>query len=287
MTIATPQRIDLHLHSTASDGVFSPAEVIALAHRHRLDTIALTDHDTLEGYPAALAAADAVGLRLLPGVELSTLQPDGSSVDVLGYLFDIHNQPMQTKLTTILDKRRNRAAHMVEKLNQSGIPLSLERVYAIAGSGAVGRPHVARALYEAGHVATIQLAFDKYIGDNGPAYVPHARLTMQEAITMLHDAGGVAVLAHPCFVPEFETLLPAWVELGLDGIEVYHSAHGPTITMRARVAARQHDLVMTGGSDFHQLVMNNEVIIGSVKVPPECVEQLEARAARYRSPGSA
>lgn len=278
----TPQRIDLHLHSTASDGVFPPEEVVFLAQRHRLDTIALTDHDTIEGYPAARAAADAAGLRLLTGIELTTMQPDGSSVDVLGYLFEIDHAPMQTRLADILDQRRNRAAFMVAKLNDLGIPLNLARVYAIAGSGAVGRPHVARALVEAGHVATYQLAFDKYIGDKGPAYVPHARLTMQEAITMLHDAGGVAVLAHPCFVPEFETLLPAWVDLGLDGIEVYHSAQGPTLTMRARVAARQHDLVMTGGSDFHSLTSDQKAIIGSVDVPPECVAQLEERAARYR-----
>ena len=279
MTI--PQRIDLHVHSTTSDGAYSPAEVVALALRHRLDVIALTDHDHTGGVPEAQAAAADTPLRVLPGVELATVQADGRTIDLLGYCYDLAHAGFQTLLETMRAARIERAAGMVAKLETLGVPIRLDRVLEIAGHGTVARPHVAEALLEAGHVATRQQAFDRFIGDQGPAYVPHYEISIERAIAQLHEAGGVAVLAHPIRVKDLEEHLPGWVEAGLDGIEVYYPDHGPMFTMRVRVMARQHNLIMTGGSDFHR--MEDGVIrLGTQPVPPECVAQLEARAATYR-----
>ena len=280
--MTTTYRIDLHIHSTASDGALPPAEVVFLALRRRLNAIALTDHDTMEGIPAALAAAEDSLLEVLPGIELATRDADGDeSVDVLGYLFDPTHQEVRSRLAALREGRRSRAARIVGKLAALGLPLDLDRVYAIGGSGSVGRPHLAQALLEAGYVADRQEAFDRYIGDSGPAYVPHPRLTMVEAITMLHAAGGVAVLAHPIRVERVEERLPAWVDAGLDGLEVYYPDHTPAFTARMRALARRHDLVMTGGSDFHR-VQDRKIVLGTVSVPPDAVLNLQARASRYR-----
>ncbi|MBN2469597.1 MAG: PHP domain-containing protein, partial [Anaerolineae bacterium] len=177
--------------------------------------------------------------------------------------------------------RVERAAGMVAKLAALGVPIHLERVLEIAGKGTVARPHVAEALLEAGHVATRQQAFDRYIGNEGPAYVHHYELSIEDAIGALHEAGGVAVLAHPVRVKNYATHLPGWVAAGLDGLEVYYPDHGPLFTANARVLARQHGLIMTGGSDFHRME-DGEIRLGTQDVPPECVEQLLTRAAQYR-----
>jgi predicted metal-dependent phosphoesterase TrpH len=280
MTASQP-RIDLHTHSTASDGTLSPSEVIQLALQHRLTILALTDHDTSDGLAEAQAAAQDTPLTVIPGIELTTSQPDGEAIDVLGYLYDPAHPAMQSKLATIRERRRTRAAEMVERLHALGLSISLERVYALAGDGTVGRPHVAQALLEAGSVASRQDAFDRYIGDDGPASVPHYRLTMQEGIDMLHAAGGVAVLAHPIRVKDYAARIGDWVALGLDGLEVYYPDHNNGFTKQARVIARRYDLVMTGGSDFHR-TSDGRIKLGTMPVPPDCVDQLRARAAQYR-----
>jgi predicted metal-dependent phosphoesterase TrpH len=274
-------RIDLHMHSTASDGNFTPSEVVSLALQHRLDVIALTDHDTSDGVAEAQAAARDTALTVLPGVELATIQPDGETIDLLGYLYDLVDTTMQRKLLEIRDVRRGRAARIVEKLTALGAPISLDRVFEIAGSGSVGRPHIAQAMLEAGYVATPQEAFDRYIADDGPAYVHHYQLSMPEAIDMLHAAGGVAVLAHPYRVRDYADRIAGWVGIGLDGLEVYYPEHDPDFTMKARVLARRHGLVMTGGTDFHRRE-GGTIRMGTQQVPPEVVEQLYARAERYR-----
>ncbi|GAB4572605.1 MAG: PHP domain-containing protein [Anaerolineae bacterium] len=277
----TFQKVDLHTHSTASDGVFAPSEVVALARRHRVEALALTDHDTTQGLAEAQAAGEAAGIVVLPGIEMATVQPNGKTIDLLGYCFDPNHTELQEKLTILRTARRERAAQMVAKLNALGLPVDLERVYALAGRGSVARPHVAAALVEAGHVATLQQAFDLYIGNDGPAYVPHHELPIEDAIALLHRAGGVAVLAHPIRVPDFEARIGAWVAAGLDGLEVYYPDHGPLFTMTTRVIARRYDLIATGGSDFHR-PEDGEIKLGSQPVPGECVAQLQARAARYR-----
>ena len=276
-------RIDLHTHSTASDGEFSPSEVVALALERELDVIALTDHDSAEGLPEAWQAAAGTSLTVLAGVELATTQPDDSEVHLLGYLFDTENAAFRERLHTLRDGRLIRARKMVEKLSALGAPVALERVLEIAGSGSVGRPHVARALLEAGHISTLQEAFDRFIADGGPAYVPRERLTLPEAIAMLHAAGGVAVLAHPIRVPNRETLIPELVAHGLDGLEVYYPDHDEAFTAHLRDLAHQYDLIMTGGTDFHRVEEGGIIRLGTQSVPPECVPQLQARAAQYRA----
>ncbi len=280
-------RIDLHIHSTASDGDHTPSEVVSLALARRLDAIALTDHDTSNGLPAAMTAAEGTGLTVLPGLELATFQPDpttprgGFSVDFLGYCYDLDNAPLQDKLRHIREVRLTRAEQMVARLNELGMAISYERVRAIAGKGAVTRPHVAMALREAGHVASLQEAFDRYIADDGPAFVDRYRLSPPEAIRLLHAAGGAIVLAHPIRVPNLDSLLPEYIGYDLDGLEVYYPDHDSAFTRRMRVLARQYDLIQTGGTDFHR-EKGGVIRLGQQQVPPECVEQLVARAQSYR-----
>jgi hypothetical protein len=279
-------RIDLHVHSTASDGAFSPAEVVRLALVHRLDVLALTDHDCTDGVAAAQAAAQGTPLTVLPGIELATTPPDGLTMDLLGYLYALDATPFQTRLQTLRAQRLDRAALMVERLAELGVPVRYERVLEIAGEGAVARPHVAQALLEAGHVATLQEAFDRFLGDDRPANVPHGELTPPEAIALLHAAGGVAVLAHPIRLVEHhldpEAIVAELAPHGLDGLEVYYPDHTPEFTLRMRVLARRYDLVMTGGSDFHRRE-GDTIRLGTQSVPGEAVDHLRARAARYAS----
>ena len=283
-------RIDLHIHTTASDGQYTPSEIVYFAQKHRLDVIAITDHDNTAGIAPAQDAAQTANtdtpLTILPGIELATYLVDptsprgGRTVDVLGYLFDPENAPLQDILYKIRHARHLRAEEMLDKLNALGMPLSSDRVKAIAGEGSIGRPHVAQALREAGYVHTLQEAFERYIGENRPAYADRYRLTPVEAIDLLHQAGGVAVLAHPIRVPMYKTLIPELAAHGLDGVEVYYPDHDADLKMRLRVLARTHDLIMTGGSDFHRPT-GGKLSLGSQKVPPECIAQLQARAARY------
>ncbi len=258
-----------------------------MALERRLDALALTDHDSTEGLPEALAAAQGTTLAVLPGVEIAAFQADptaphgGHTVDILGYLFDADHQPLQATLRAIRQARLSRAARMVQKLNALGLAITYERVREIAGSGAVARPHVAMALREAGYVTTLQEAFDRYIDERGPAYVDRYRLTPPEAIALLHAAGGVAVLAHPYRVPHCQTLIADYAAQGLDGLEVYYPDHTPDFTRRMRVLARRYGLIMTGGSDFHRAV-DGMIGLGRQRVPPACVAQLMARAAEYR-----
>ena len=200
---------------------------------------------------------------------------------MLGYLYDDQDPTFTSTLDHIWASRRDRAAGMVEKLNQLGVPITYHQMLDIAGAGSVARPHVARALLESGAVSTFQEAFDRYIGDDGPAYVPHFRVSSADAIALLHAAGGVAVLAHPIRVMHLDRILPLLVEQGLDGLEVYYPDHNPDFTMRMRVLACKYDLVMTGGSDFHDPEGNGPLRLGRQIVPPESVDQLRERAARY------
>jgi predicted metal-dependent phosphoesterase TrpH len=278
----TPRRIDLHLHSTASDGQYTPAEVVALALQRGLDAIALTDHDTTAGLAEALAAAENTGLRVLTGVELGTWHGDINEVHLLGYCFIPDDADFQERLRWMRDERRVRAEKMVARLAELGAPITLARVLEIAGEAAVGRPHVAQALLEAGHVASCEEAFARYLADGGPAYIPRLRLSLPEAIAQIHAVGGAAVLAHPFHLPDAEALLPALLDAGLDGLEAFYPDHDAAFTARMVALAHHHDLIVTGGSDFHRPQPDGSLILGTVDVPPDCLARLEARAARYQ-----
>ncbi|MFN8418405.1 MAG: PHP domain-containing protein [Anaerolineae bacterium] len=271
------------MHSTASDGVYSPPEVVGLAIKHQMDVIALTDHDNVDGIaPAQLAAANT-SLRVLAGVELSS-EDDAADRHVLGYLVDTTYVPLLDKLRQLQNARIERVQQIAAKLAAINRPISVERVLELAGEGSVGRPHIARAMVEAGHVNSIQDAFNRYIGDDGAAYVPHSRLTPSEAIQMIHAAGGVAVLAHPGHYGDYRAIIEALIPLGLDGVEVFYYDHSSTVITELQSIARHHDLLMTVGSDFHRREPDGSARIGSVHVPAKLpiVEAMEVRAARYR-----
>jgi 3',5'-nucleoside bisphosphate phosphatase len=276
-------RVDLHVHSTASDGVYSPVEVVQIALTHQLNVIALTDHDTISGVLPAQQAAASASLEVLVGVELSS-EDDEADRHILGYLVDLENEPLLAVLSELQAARTNRADLIMDKLDALGVKVSRQRVYALAGTGSIGRPHIAQAMVEQGFATSISNAFEKYIGDDCPAYVPHSRLEPARAIELIHGAGGVAVLAHPGHYEDYRGIISTLVPLGLDGIEVYYYDHSPKIVEDLRVVARQHDLLATVGSDFHRREADGSARLGSVKTPPDLnlVDALRERAARYR-----
>jgi predicted metal-dependent phosphoesterase TrpH len=274
-------RLDLHLHTTISDGHLTPRELIRRAHANGVRTLAVTDHDNTDGLVEAQGEADALGLTLIPGIELSTdLGPIG--VHVLGYFLRYDDPAFQARLLPMRDDRLNRAYGMVERLADLGFPVSIERVLEIAGEGSVGRPHVAQALLEAGHVASINEAFDRFLADHGPAYVERMKLTPQDAIALIHAHGGVTSVAHPYDAPDVDALIAELVAAGLDGIETYYQGYGPERVEHLLALTRRYDLVPTGGSDYHGFPMGDATEVdndvGSVRVPDETAELLRARA---------
>lgn len=268
-------RVDLHTHSTASDGELTPPELVRLALERGLTTIALTDHDSIAGIDAARQAARDTSLEVIPGVELSADVPQGE-VHILGYFVDWHDARFLAMLVKFRDGRYGRAEKMTKKLASLGAPISFERVKEIAGDAAIGRPHVAQALVEAGHVATVTEAFDKYIGRSGPAYVEHFRLTPEDAVALILSAGGVPVLAHPREVTDWVFPL---VKAGLLGLEVYYGMYDDMTRAELARLAKQYGLIATGGSDFHGLnKMGHMGGLGETPVPPDVVEKLRKKA---------
>jgi predicted metal-dependent phosphoesterase TrpH len=265
--------VDLHMHSTESDGAFSPAEVVAAARDAALAAIALTDHDTVGGLDAARVAGARLGVRVVAGVELSAYD-DETELHVLGLhlsrLADLDRQ-----LAAFRAARRARAERMVERLNALGVPILLETVLRIAASGAIGRPHVARALVEGGWVRDQRAAFDRYIGAGRPAYVAKYRLAMGDAIELIHHAGGIAVLAHPGADGTRARLEPL-ARLGLDGVEVLHPGHSAEDIARLGALAEHFGLVSSGGSDWHG-APGGERVIGCMRVPAPWLERQDAR----------
>ncbi len=270
------RRIDLHVHSTASDGTFSPSEVVGLALELGLDVIALTDHDTLDGIDEAKKAAENTPLEVVSGIELSC-EGDVTEVHILGYFVENGREVLESTLQKIRDVRFERARKIVEKLAALGVPVPFERVQEIAGGEVIGRPHIAQALVEAGHVTSTQEAFDKYIANDGPAYVPRYRLTPSQAVDLIHRAGGVAVLAHPVRI-NYRKWLPELIEIGIDGVEAYYPEHPPSLVQWLEKFAAEHRLIVTGGSDFHHLDRDGFAILGRVSPPADCVDKLRERA---------
>ncbi|MCL4395993.1 MAG: PHP domain-containing protein [Chloroflexi bacterium] len=277
-------RIDLHTHSTASDGELAPAELVHLALERGLSAIGLTDHDTIGGIDAAIEAARGTELQIVPGVELSADIAQGE-VHVLGYYVDWHQPYFLSMLEKFRDGRFGRAEKMTRKLAALGVPISFERVRAIAGDASIGRPHVAQALLEAGHVTNVSEAFDKYIGRSGPAYVERYRLTPEDAVGLVLRAGGVPVLAHPVQVTDW--ILPL-VKAGLLGLEVYYGAYSDVERAELARLAKQYGLIATGGSDFHGLdKMKRLTGLGEPPVPPKALERLREKAESIKGENTA
>lgn len=265
---------DLHLHTTASDGKFSPEELVNLAASRGLRYIAITDHDSTEGVDRAIEAARHYpDLTIIPGLEASTDIPH-AEVHVLGYFLDHHDPELQEQLLALRNGRVDRAKRMIAKLEKLGIKLDWQRVAELAGEGAVGRPHVAQAMLEKGYISSFRDAFLLYIGRDGPAYAERYKLTPVDSVSLIARKGGLAVLAHPAEHPSIVNLLPSLIDAGLVGIEAYYNGYSPETVRGILELARKHDLVPTGGSDFHGLESGVECQIGEPSVPLEPVLRL-------------
>ena len=275
----TARHIDLHLHSTASDGTNAPEIVVLAARDAGLRALALTDHDTVEGIPAARDTARAVGIELVPGVELSAYE-GASEVHVLG-LHLTRLEDMHDALAVFRAARRERAEGIVRLLNGLGVRITFDDVLAVARDASIGRPHVARALVENGWAMDLRDAFDRYLGAGRPAYLDKRRITIPEAIDLIHRSGGIAVVAHPGAEGSRERL-EALVAMGLDGVEVIHPSHSAEDRARLLALTRHFALVPSGGSDSHGSA-DGVRVVGSMKVPGEWLELQLARAQVVRT----
>ncbi|MFC1942162.1 PHP domain-containing protein [Chloroflexota bacterium] len=276
-------QVDLHIHSTASDGKFSPEEIIAKAAALGLTTIALADHDSVEGIAPALEAARAFPrLRVIPSIELSTDLPDGEA-HVLGYFLDYTSGVLISALERFRDSRRGRAQGMVDKLRDLGIRIDWQRVQEIAGDGSIGRPHIARAMLEKGFISSFGEAFTRFIGRGGPAYVDRYKMTPAEAVALIVQSNGLPVLAHPFTVTDPEATIIVLKEAGLVGIEAYYNHYSAEEIRRLVNLADKHNLIPTGGSDYHGLDNGSETMMGAVEVPISSAEKLIALAGERAS----
>ena len=278
-------RIDLHLHTRYSDGSLMPAEVVDLAHQAGVTALAITDHDIVDGIPHALNAATPLGIEIIPGVELSS-RLDGQELHVLGYFFDWQDSAFEDHLAQQRLARNVRIPQTIERLDALGLELSEDEVRAKTGSGSIGRPHVAQALVDKGYVQDTREAFERYLKEGAPAYVPRMLSDIRDVIAWIRNAGGVPVLAHPkwtrCQGESLYRLCACLKEAGLLGLEVFYSTHTRTQTSRYLEMAKRLDLLITGGSDFHGAA-NPGIQVGrgkgNLKVPDTLLEPLR-RAAR-------
>lgn len=266
------RRIELHAHTHFSDGALSPLALVELAVERGLVALAVTDHDSIEGIaPAVAAARDR--LEVIPGIEVSSTL-EGHDVHILGYFVDPGSRPLLESLERFREERRARARAILERLAALGVPVSGDRVFAAAGPGVVGRPHIAQALVEAGHVPSLEVAFQRLLGRRGTAYVPRPAFASADAVGMIRDAGGVAVLAHPGTLAR--GLVESLLEAGLAGVEVWHPQHGPASQRQWFRVAEELGLVPSGGSDFHG--PQRGAGLGDMPVPERAIEALRARA---------
>jgi predicted metal-dependent phosphoesterase TrpH len=264
---------DLHLHTNFSDGTFSPEELVSYAQRFDLSCIALTDHDTVEGCARAATACDAAGMEFISGTEL-TAEHNDTELHLLGYFVDTKNEKLLTEIAKFQTVRQSRIHEMVARINEMGVPLEVESVFALANCKSPGRPHVARALVKAGLVANLDEAFERFLKKNRPAWVPKKKVSALEAIELIHQAGGLAVMAHPG-LNRTDDVIPALVEAGLDGIECFHTKHSTAMSERYLLIAEKYRLLVTGGSDCHGF-SKLKPLIGTVKLPYEYAERLFA-----------
>lgn len=267
---------DLHIHTTASDGRLSPLEIVNQAKRVGLSHIAITDHDTVAAYKelrATISDNTASKPIIIPGIEFSTDLPN-HEVHILGYFIDIDNSKLNEQLEVILNDRLRRSKIMVEKLNALGYLIDYNRVLAIAGQAkSVGRPHIAMALVEKKYFKTVPEAFDQVLVKNGPAYVPHYKLTPEQAIRLIEAAGGIAILAHPGLIGD-DNLVIDVIKLGIHGLEVYHPEHDQAMTSKYLGIADKYNLKITGGSDFHAIPGRYPEELGRFTIPTTLVESL-------------
>lgn len=256
---------DLHTHTYHSDGTRSPKEVVDVALEHGLDILAISDHDNLAAYFEIRSYADERGVTLIPGMELSC-EVGGVDVHVLAYAFNALDEHIEQRLRGFRETRHRRGYAIVQRLRALGIDISAERVDQLAAGGAMGRPHVARALVEAGHVASVSEAFDKYLGTGKPGYVEKERFAIREAVALIHAAGGVTSIAHPTLYPDHNRLVPSLLDEGIDAVEVMHPQVDENHRERYANLARFRGKFVTGGSDDHGTVKTAQTL-GTIRVP--------------------
>jgi len=279
MSSTNDKRIDMHMHSTYSDGVRTPAELITMARTKGLAGLALTDHDSIEGFRELSAAAAVAGVEVMTGVELSC-EFNGKDLHVLAYGIDADNVALQALLRDFRGARERRGERIVEKLAEQGVHIDMERVKAKAGKGALGRPHIAEALIEAGYVPDHAQAFARYIGEGCPAYVDKFKMQPEQAVRSIHAARGLAFIAHPgYYMEDFDAFLRL-LDAGFDGIEVFHPYHIPPVITRLLALARDRGLLISGGSDFHGFAGRDNM--GEPAVPHALFERIQETLVERR-----
>jgi predicted metal-dependent phosphoesterase TrpH len=279
-------RIDLHTHTNFSDGSFSPTALVELAHQKGLDILAITDHDTTEGLLEAMEATETFPLELISGIELST-EFQGREMHMLGYFIDLSDPQFQTRLEQLRSSRIDRIQHILDRLHTLNVEISLAEVQHVAGSGTIGRPHIAQILIKKGYVKGMKEAFDRFLGIRGTGYVRRAVPEAAEIITWITDAGGIPILAHPYWEglnpDEMVISCRTLIDQGLRGLEVFYGTFSARQISLNLQLARQFDLLITGGSDFHG-TFKPDISIGtgrgSLKVPSKVIDHLRHAAGR-------
>ncbi len=271
---------DLHVHTFYSDSTFSPEEVVSCAKDKGLSAIAICDHDSVDGIEPSKQVGDILGVEIIPAIELAVEKSD-AEIHILGYFIEWQADWLRKKLKELQDFRVTRIHKMVEHLKDRHIEIDPNDVFKLSGKGSVGRLHLAQALLRSGKIKSFKEAFDKYIGFLKPCYVSNMRFSPQEAIDLLLKAGGVPVLAHPNVMGKDE-YIPELIEYGLRGIEVYHTDHKQSAVKRYEELAKDHNLIMTGGSDCHGLG-KGRVLLGGVRVPYDIVNRLREESEKIRN----
>ncbi|HWD18770.1 MAG TPA: PHP domain-containing protein [Verrucomicrobiae bacterium] len=278
---AGPRFADLHLHTFFSDGTFSPEELAERGARLGLVAMALTDHDTIEGCERMAAACEKHGVEFVVGAEL-TAEYEGKEVHLLGYFLDPANEKLRRELRRFQAVRQSRIEEMVRQLNRLNVPLTAESVFRLANCRSPGRPHVGRALVQEGLCANLDEAFDRFLKKGRPAWVPKCKIDAHDAISLIHQAGGLAVLAHPA-LNQGDAMIPGLAALGLDGLECFHTKHVGRLPEHYMALAAEHHLLVTGGSDCHGF-SKGKPLIGGVKLPIIYFEKLkQARQERSKT----
>lgn len=268
---------DLHLHTTFSDGTTAPQQLVAESIKAGLAAVAVVDHDTVEGIAPCIAAAAGIDLEIVPGIEFS-VEHEGLEIHILGYYIDHQNAELVEKLAVLKQNRIERVRAMCRKLNELAMCIEPEEVFALAHEGTVGRLHVARVLLKHGYVGSTGEAFQRFIGDKGPAFVLGFRFSPADAISLIKRCSGVPVLAHPYFIRD-DAVIHAMIASGVRGLEVYYPEHTQSMINFYLELCRTNDLLVTGGSDYHGKA-KPDVKIGCIKIPYELVERLRSEAVR-------
>jgi predicted metal-dependent phosphoesterase TrpH len=267
---------DLHLHTFFSDGTFTPEELVERASKIGFAAIALTDHDTVEGCERAAAACAAANIEFITGTELTAEHAD-TEVHILAYFVDTQNQILLARIAEFQAVRQSRIHEMVAALNKLGIPLKAETVFALANCKSPGRPHVARAMVKEKLIGNLDEAFERYLKKGRPAWVPKTKMSALESVELIHQAGGLAVMAHPG-LNRTDEIIPALVDAGLDGIECFHTKHSTAMAERYLEIAEKYHLLVTGGSDCHGF-SKVKPLIGTVKLPYDHVRKMKDKVA--------